>query len=77
MSSWHHLSSRVNEPAPGERFMLIGADGMPNNKLGKVKAVVSEDRAEGLFEIIDNFNATRIITEYTDDIPWIEVEYDL
>ena len=77
MSHWHHLSSRVNEPAPGEQIMLIGPDSLPNNKLARVKAVISEDRNEGLFEVIDSFNATRIITEYTEEVPWIEVEYDL
>lgn len=67
------LSPRANEPCCGDRIMLLAADGSPANKTTKVKSVISEDREEELWEVVDSFNQTRIITGYTEDIQWIEV----
>lgn len=74
MSHWSHLNTQDHEPAPGELIALLDADGYPHARFSKVKAVISEDREEALFEVVDSYNATRIITEFTDECPWVEVE---
>lgn len=69
---WKHLIERPNDPQYGEEIYLCGPDGEPNGKISKVKSVVSEDRKLELWEVIDTFNATRIITWGAQG--WVEVE---
>jgi hypothetical protein len=59
--------------------LLIGADGLPNNLYTKVKAVLSHGTGEdeGFFEVLDRYNRHLVVTEYTDECPWIQVDYDL
>lgn len=69
---WDHLSDRHDEPERGDEITLINDLGLPNGKVSRVKAIRSEDKREELFEIVDNFNAVRIVTRLT-DTTWIEV----
>lgn len=68
---WNHLQDRHDEPFPGDEIILVDDVGTPNGRVSKVKAIISEDRDEELFEVVDSFNQVRIVTRLTDD-SWIE-----
>lgn len=79
MSLWSSLSSRNREPVAGEEVRLLDPAGEPSDRYTKVKAVLSQGTGEdeGFFEIVDRYNRHLVVTEFTDECPWIQVEYDL
>lgn len=72
--NWTHLSDKHLEPHQGDEIIHLDADGQPSEKMTKVKAILSEDRDEELYEVIDNYNQTLIITRLS-ETSWIEVDW--
>lgn len=65
------LSDSHNEPLRGDCIQLVDDFEEPNGRTSKVMRVTSEDRHAHLFEVVDNFNQTRIVKR-VDETNWIE-----
>lgn len=70
---WTHLHDRPLEPQPRQLIQLLDSEGQPDTRWTKVRAVISEDRAEEIWEVIDSQNRTRFITAAAPR-EWLEVE---
>ena len=64
----------LNEPQFKDMIQLLDHTGRPGNRVSYVQRVVSEDRDEELFEVIDSYQRSRIVTQGATDRQWIEVE---
>lgn len=62
-----------DEPQVRDLVRLLDPDGEPSGTHTRVKTVVSYDRHEDCWEIIDSWNQTRIITHATPN-EWLEVD---
>jgi len=65
----------LNEPQVRDLIQLLGPDGLPSETQTRVKSFVSYDRDEELFEVIDTWGRTRIITAGAQPREWLEVEW--
>lgn len=70
---WMHLQDRPDEPQPRQRIQLLDFEGEPSDRWTKVRAVVSHDRREEIWEVIDDQNRVRFITAAAPR-EWLEVE---
>lgn len=70
---WMHLLDRPDDPQPRQRIQLLDFQGFPSDRWTRVKAVVSEDRNQELWEVIDDQGRERIITAAAPH-EWLEVE---
>lgn len=66
-----------NEPSFNDIILLLDpVTGLPGNALSRVMRVVSSDSDEELWEVVDKYNRTRIVTAGAEDGQWLEVELD-
>lgn len=61
----------LGEPERGDLIALVDDFGEPNGRTSKVARIISEDRHLAMFEVVDNFNQTRIVKRAS-DTDWIE-----
>lgn len=71
MSPYHR--SEPAEPQLGEFIQLLGPDGELTETVSRVKTVVSYDRRQELWEVVDSMNQVRVITAGEPE-SWLEVD---
>lgn len=72
--TWFHRQDRPDEPEVRDYIRLLDLLGEPSQKVVRIKQVIANDPREELWEVIDEYNQTRIITESEDG--WLEVNLE-
>lgn len=65
----------LNEPQFNDEIVLLDIiTGKPTNRASKILRVVAEDREMGMFEVVDRYNKTLIVTATENPRSWLEVD---